>query len=145
MNEYHVLDVHDPDWLPRLRRGHVAFDPKGDQFVEVEWAWEPPDPGSCAGCIGLIMLHREYDGWHTGQHVHAWYVKPDGTGFDGSQVLLPVEGHVPEVEGPIAEPWKRHVERSMAHFRHHIEQLEAYVTELGNKINEFETDRQHRA
>jgi len=135
MKTYHVIDPPDQDWLTRLRRKHTAYDPKGNRFVRIEWAWEPPEPGGCAGRIGICPMWQEHDGWHIGEPEYGWYVKPDGTGFDGLHVLLPVEDNCPDESPPISDVWQRHVEGTLALHVQHIEDLEEEVRELIEQQN----------
>ena len=111
---YKVIDPPDPNWLTRLQRWYTVYDPKNDQFMRVAQEWEPPKPGSCFGRIGVCSVWQDKAGWHVGSPVHSWYAKADGTGFDGSQILLPCSGHCP------GEPI------SMVQFG----QIETYLAEL---------------
>ena len=77
----------------------------------------------------------ERGSWNIGDPEHGWYVKPDGTGFDGLHVLLPVEGNCPDETLAISDVWQRHVEGTLSYYRQHIEDLEEQVELLTDQLN----------
>jgi hypothetical protein len=101
-----ILQIPDPEWLTRLRRGHLAWDVKNERFVRVEFAYESPEPGSIAGRIGVDPVWEDDDGYWGGCGVESWFIKQDGTGLDGSQLLMPVERNCPDDPGPLSSVWQ---------------------------------------
>jgi len=125
-----VMEKPRGSWIERLRKGHIVYLPKEKCYGQIEWAYEPPEPGTIAGRIALRKLSEYFDAWYqenrwTIKEVQSWFIRPDGTGFDGSQLMLPTEGNLPEEALPIAEPWQRHIERSIGNILSRLEQLEA--------------------
>lgn len=72
-----LIDPPNDHWVENLTPGDLVYDPKECQFLEVSSSYVPPGPHKCAGEIGL--------------HEMVWYIKADGTGFDGSVLLVPTE------------------------------------------------------
>lgn len=124
-----VIDIPDDEWLTRLRHNHFVWADKERCFAKIIWAWEPPDPGCVAGRIGISFCWRDGDGWRIGP-CHSWYVKPDGKGFDGLPLLLPVKDNCPDEPREISEPWVRQMERTIARLTHRVEQLENNGTNI---------------
>lgn len=90
----------DDEWLVRVPSGNSVYLVKEDIFAEVEWVYEPPDPRSICGRIGLRFPGGRRDTWFVGQ---------SGQGIDGSQCLLPVVGHLPEEPPELPPQYVRHV------------------------------------
>ena len=124
-----VIEPPDNEWVTRLRHNHIVFAPKENKYYMVDFAYEPPDIGRyCTGRMGLIPLWFSEDGWgseNDGWRYHTWHIKPDGRGFDGSYILLPCEGHLPEEPPKMSEPWVRQIERRLAIMESKIDGLEA--------------------
>lgn len=118
-----VIDPPDDQWITRLRKGHFVYCVKQQCFAKVEWAWEPPEPGTISGRIAIRMCWRNDDHWGL-EHLQSWYIKSNGTGFDGKYLLHPIQDNCPEEEGEISEVWVRHVERSLSQLVARIDQLE---------------------
>lgn len=123
LDDLKVIDAPDDQWLTRLRHNHFVFAVKQKRFAKIEWAWEPPDPGCVSGRVGVKFCWRHGDDWGT-EHCQSWFIKPDGKGFDGLYLLLPVEGNCPDEPRDISEPWVRQMERTIAQLTHRVEQLE---------------------
>ena len=118
-----VLPIPDDRWLERLRRGHFVWLEKEWEFAKIAFAYEPPEPGCCAGSIGIQRLWRHDNDWGM-KDIQTWCVKIDGQGFDGSQLIFPVQDNCPDEPLPISEIWQRHVEKTLAQLMHRVEQLE---------------------
>lgn len=70
----------------------------------MEWPYEPPRPSSVCGRIGLIFGPRNRD---------TWILNANGKGIDGSQCLMPVEGHLPDTATPLPPEDLRHILRRL--------------------------------
>ncbi len=128
INELEVIDIPDDQWLTRLRTGHFVWNPKEFQFAKIEWAWEPPDPGCRSGHLGLLPVWRTNYEWGT-EHCERWFIFPDGSGFDGTQLLLPVRGNCPDDPTPISETWQRQTQRVLGQLLHRMESLETAIND----------------
>lgn len=129
LDSLQVINIPDGEWLTRLRRGHFVWLSKQEQFAKIEWAYEPPPPGMFAGEVGLEILWRTEDAWGR-QGSQIWFVKPDGTGFDGLPLLEPVKDNCPDEPLPISEPWQRQVERRLAILTHQVDQLASVMDQV---------------
>lgn len=130
-----IMDAPDDSWLTRLRRGHFVWMDKEFRYAKIDWAFEPPNPGCVAGRIGLSPVIVNSAGWSVGV-IQSWYIYPDGTGFDGDVLLLPVKENCPTEAVPISEPWQRHVERSLGQLTHKLDQLGTYINSLHDLIKD---------
>jgi hypothetical protein len=74
-----------PDWVTWLRRECKIYLVKHGRYAEVAYRWIPPKPGHVSGVLAIRDNHR----------INEWFMGVDGTGFDGSQLILPVKGHMP--------------------------------------------------
>ncbi len=98
------LDVYpDEEWLTRLRRGNLVFLVKENRYAEVEWPYSPPGPSHVCGEVGL----RE------GSWRDTWFIRPNGRGINGTQCLMPVEGHVPAESPPLPPGDIQHILRRL--------------------------------
>jgi hypothetical protein len=116
------IDPPDEPWVDRLRRGHVVYLPKEGVHARIEFAYEPPEPGCRLGFIGV----------HRAGHPYCdlpWFISPEGCGLDGTQIMLPTEGNLPDEPAPISGVWTRHVETVLAGLMHRLEQMEAWLME----------------
>lgn len=99
MPEHYLPSVAPPKtpWLHRLRRGSPIWLTKEGRSAEVCWPWIPPEPGHMIGTIA-IRVHG----------INEWYSDDFGMGLDGSQILQPCLGHLPEHgAGPIMDRDRR--------------------------------------
>ena len=91
--------------------------------------WIPPHPGSCAGAISV--------------NGHIWYVKADGTGFDGLSLIEPLPGEYYEPTRPIADEWKVSVERELSRHDANQEYLQRAIVGLLMRIEDLENRPMH--
>ena len=94
----------DEEWLTRLRRGNLVYLAKDRQYAQVEWAYEPPNPNSTCGRIGLQFRDGRRD---------TWFIRANGRGINETQCLLPVTGHVPVESPPLPPGDIRHILRRL--------------------------------
>lgn len=116
-----MLKNPDDTWLERLRRGHFVWMAKENKFAKVEWAYEPPEPGCTVGRIGIVPTWNDGENWGL-EHCQTWFIKVDGSGFDGNLLLRAVVGNCPDEAAPISDVWQRHVEKTLAYLIHKIDQ-----------------------
>lgn len=109
------LPPPETPWLDRLRRGNLVWLVKEGHSTEVTWSWEPPGPGYKTGSLGVSCSATP------------WYVDNHGRGINGSQILAPVEGHLPENPEPLPEPEVRHIHRQ-------LEDLERRLTAIEQRM-----------
>ena len=83
-----IIEAPKEAWVDRLRRNNYFYLVKENQFATVEWEYEGDFPKS--GRLGF----RRFDGgqWKN----ESWLININGTGMNGTQLFLPVEGHLPE-------------------------------------------------
>lgn len=122
-----VLPPPSDNWLHRLRRGHRVWLPKQACFAQIEWAWEPPEPGCVAGRIAL----RKINGDRLDSGCEIWFIYGNGRGFDGQLLMFPVDGHLPDDPPPLPEPWQRQVERTLDTLLDRVDKLEFLVSIVG--------------
>lgn len=88
MVELKKLPLPTEPWVDRLRPRHWIWLSKEQRFVQVAVPWRPPEPGTYTGQIGIY--------YHGGGHVQLWCMHRDGKGFDGKQLIEPVEDNLPD-------------------------------------------------
>lgn len=113
------------EWVPRLRRGNRVWLTKESEYADVEYPYEPPEPGHVCGKIGL---RRSTPGFAGGFQV--WFVGLEGQGIDSSQLMQPVEGHLLDAPEPLPEPEIRQLQR-------HAERLESRLKRLEDALYGF--------
>jgi hypothetical protein len=113
-------------WLGRLRVGHWVWLVKETRSAQVAFPWQPPEPGTIAGRIGIQIAPG---------HIQAWYVGENGRGFDDKPLLCPIEGNFPENPPPLPEPQLQQILRALARLVDHHNQLETRVSLLETKMN----------
>lgn len=99
------------NWVERLRPGHSVWLSKEQQEAVIDFAYEPPEPGFRCGRIGIC-------------HSGAWFVGLNGEGINGSLLLQPIEGHLPENPEPLPEPLIRQMQRAMERLDNRVRTLE---------------------
>jgi len=101
-------------WIERLRRGHRIWLVKENEEAAIEFAYEPPEPGHSCGRMGI---------WRQG-HVESWFVGLEGQGINGSQLMLPLEGNLPDAPEPLPEPLIRQMQRAIESLEDRVRRLE---------------------
>lgn len=123
-----VLPIPEDQWLPRLRACHRIWLVKEKEYAEVQWAYEPPNPGSMSGRLGIVRFHN------AGHYEQTWYTDGFGRGIDDSQLFAPVQGNLPDEVRPISEPWQRWVERRIDRLFTDMDQLKTAMNMLMQAI-----------
>lgn len=116
------------EWLHRLRRGHYIWLAKEGQYAQVQWPWEPPEPGYITGRLGL----RPIDGNYV-RGEQTWFVDGRGDGLDGLPLIHPTVGNLPENPAPLPPSELRRINETFDTLRRRIEVLErhlAYINPL---------------
>ena len=126
MIDLKIAPMPDYEWLSRLRPGHFAWDVKGERYVQVCFAYEPPDPGCNTGSIGLEPIWEDGGDWGS-EGLEKWHIKPDGCGFDGSQLLMPLEDNCPDEPAPLPDVWQRRVERDLDLMKEQLDNLHRQI------------------
>jgi hypothetical protein len=117
------------DWMDRLRRGHRVWLVKEEETARVEFAYEAPEPGHRTGCMGICRRDGQ---------LQSWFVGLNGEGIDGSQLILPLEGHLPEHPEPLPEPIVRQMLRTIHRLETRVRRLENMGAFLKPYIGEFD-------
>lgn len=121
-----------PNWMERLRKGHWVWLVKESQPAQVEFPYEPPEPGFISGRMGIrrfSVSENRYLG------IDSWHVGPNGEGIDGSQLMLPTIGNLPENPEPIPEPIVRQLQRTIARLEQRVRYLEGKMYFIfGDKV-----------
>jgi hypothetical protein len=127
-----VPEPPDPHWVERLRRNNYVWLPKNGCYAQIAFPYEPPDPGTISGRIGLQRVWGEMfqsGGWGL-HHIEEWFIFPDGRGFDGTQLMLPTEGNLDDDPPPLDHSSIRRIMRQVGYLQHRVEHLESEVAEL---------------
>lgn len=122
-----ILQATEEPWIERLRRNHRIWLVKQEQVAIVAFAWDPPEPGVVTG-TGRLALQPLVDN-HV-QPVQVWFVDLHGRGIDRRQIILPIDGNLPEAPTPIAEPVIRQLRRANAQLVRRVESVEKIVSGL---------------
>lgn len=118
-----VLSLPNFDWLYHLRKDHLVYLVKEKTFAQVEWTFDPPEPGRICGRIGLRF---------EGGRLDSWLIRSNGQGINCTQCLLPVEGNLS------AEPIKLEPE-DIRFLKREIEQLRKMQTQLAERMYLYDT------
>jgi hypothetical protein len=105
--------IYDPptNWVERLHPGHKVWLPEEQKEAEIDFAYEPAEPGYRVGRIGL----RKSGGW---------YVGLDGEGLNGQSLIQPLEGNLPDNPEPLPEPLVRQMQRAIERLDNRLRTLE---------------------
>jgi hypothetical protein len=122
--EYQIIKDPPDGWLARLRRNHWVWLVKEQQIAGVEFPYEPPEPGARIGRIGIRRFSMSENRW---LDIQSWYISLDGQGLDGSQLMLPLVGNLPENPEPLPDPIVRQFQRAMEDLTKRVETLEGVV------------------
>ena len=121
----------DDQWVTRLRNSHFVWLVIEKQYAQVEWAWEPPNPGTMHGRLGIKKVSQE-NGKREVEGSISRDVNPDGK-RGNLLILLPVEGNCPDDPPLISEPWQRYIERTLATLTLKVEDLEDQLCRRDNR------------
>ena len=131
-----LMEIPQGNWLERLRKGNRVWLPKENCEGCIYEPYQPPEPGERCGRITLnkvIMIVGTPGMRYT--PTETWYVYPNGKGFDGTQLIIPIVGQLPENPPPLNEPWQRKVERAIEILATEIDGLKAQIMVLENANN----------
>ena len=112
-----IIENPPSGWMERLRRNHEVWLVKEQERAYIEFPYEPPEPGTRCGRVGLRRAGQFFT-------LQSWFIGRDGEGINGSQLMLPVEGNLPENPEPLPEPFARQMQREIEHLRVRIEAVE---------------------
>ena len=84
-----VINAPPRDWVLSLRRHHWVFLLKENEPAEVELS-----PEFYAGDVTRLAIRRFTREENRFRDVQIWYVRCDGTGLDGSRLMLPYSDNV---------------------------------------------------
>lgn len=105
-----VMPRPDDNWLMRLAKGHWIYLCKEGTYAQVAMPYDPAEPGHVSGELAMRIAwgtpHTngpdENGTWTWGwKGLDIWHVMSDGTGFDGNQLILPVEGNLLDEPQPV--------------------------------------------
>lgn len=117
---FKVIENPPPSWITRLRRGHWIWLVKEQEFAQVEFAHEV-EPGFRTGRMGIRRFSLSENRYH---EIQSWYVGFNGEGIDGSLLMLPTEGNLPDNPDPLPEPEVRKMQRTIADLEARVRNLE---------------------
>lgn len=125
-----------PDrWMERLRKGNIVWLVKEQKEAQVVFPYEPPEPGYKTGTIGIRSGLLD-----------SWFSDIEGKGIDGSQILLPIEGNLPENPEPLPDVEVRHIHRALERITNRLDSMENRLASLESnnykdnvEFPEFET------
>ena len=120
-----ILPNQDELWVSRLRVDCRIWLCKEQRVATVAFVWEPPDPGHISGILGIQMSPG---------YIEKWFVKGDGSGLDGKQLILPIKGHLPDDPPPVPEPQMRHILLTLTKLVREVTALKQRVRQLENGI-----------
>lgn len=95
LNELKVINIPDIEWVARLKRDNFVWLPKEKIFAKIEFPWNQ-SMGLGSGSIALRKYWTNDNGEWGFKNLESWHVRPNGAGFDGKYIMLPVEGHCPD-------------------------------------------------
>ena len=109
------------NWMERLRKGHCVYLVKEQEMASVEFPYEPAEPGTRIGRIGIQRFGAYENRW---LDIQSWYVSSEGLGLDGLPLMQPLVGNLPDNPDPLPEPMVRRLQRAIEHLEHRVEMLE---------------------
>jgi hypothetical protein len=128
--------TNPPDnWLERLRTDHYVWLAKENRLGQIGFPYEPPEPGYLTGYIGVkTRTATQCDNGNWGYpdnldwgHIERWHISSNGRGIDGSQLLLPLEGNLPENPPELPTVESRHINQQLDRLNQRVRQLERIV------------------
>jgi hypothetical protein len=108
-----LIESPPSGWVERLRRGHRVWLVKENVEALIEFPYEPPEPGLFCGRMGIRFGLLD-----------SWFVGLNGQGIDGSQIILPLEGNLPDAPEPLPEPLIRQMQRAIGSLEDRVRRLE---------------------
>lgn len=88
---FETIDDPPNRWLTKLRQGNIVYCVKQSLLAVVEYPYESPPLNSYCGSICI----------NVNGSLQKWLIDFNGKGINGTQCLLPLEGHVPENPEPL--------------------------------------------
>lgn len=130
-----VAEKPDGPWMRRLQETHWVWLCKEEEYASVLFPWQPPGPGHVSGRLVLNKMERRGDEIYRGE-TQVWYIRVDGSGFDGKQLILPCEGHLPETFAEIVDGEAAELKMTINSLLERVRRLEIHVgmLELGNEL-----------
>jgi hypothetical protein len=132
-------EMPEGPWMRRLQKDSWIWLCKEQQYAKTVFPWQPPPPGRRWGELALSRIDEQYD------KIQIWYVGPRGEGFDGTQLILPCEGHLSETLAEIIDKKETDLFIILERIQnrldlHHIalSQMNAEMLFLLKKIEELE-------
>lgn len=118
--KHQVINNPPENWMECLRRDHWVWLVKEQQPASVEFPYEAPEPGYKTGRIGIrrFSINNEY------LDTQSCFININGEGINGSQLMLPTEGNLPDNPELLPEPIVRQVQRTLEHLDQRISILE---------------------
>lgn len=115
--------MSNTQWMQNVRPGDYLWLIKEQELAEAVTAWEPPEPGHCAGRITIILARPSSTAgmiWQISRQ-EQWFVKGRGEGLDGQLLMR----HI------LRPQWVRRFEWELAQLRNTTtEQLAAMQARL---------------
>ena len=113
----------DPCWVDRLRNGNQIHLVKENDTAFIQWEYQY-GANSKFGRLGLITYNKNNSTSIYGNvKYHTWTMTPDGKGFDGKQLILPIEGHLAKEPENLSIPELRAMDRRISRLEQHIRML----------------------
>lgn len=109
-----IIHNPGPNWVERLRSGNRVWLVKENQIADIDFPYDPPEPGYKTGRIGVKR-------WAI---AHSWFIDSNGCGIDGSLLMLPIEGELADNPAPLEETVIRQLRRVIEKLERRVEQLE---------------------
>jgi hypothetical protein len=125
------VDIPSGPWLDRLRPNNWVWLDKEQQPAQVLMSFEPIVDMLCDSRMGRIALLRlSQDGQMSS--VECWEVSYDGHGHDGSVLMRPCLGQLPEHPAPLPAPeWRR---LTLSNLRNREEIMAMHVRMLDDQL-----------
>lgn len=117
-------------WLFSVRKDDFVWLVKQQQLAQIEWEYQDD---ICMGRLGFYLIWKNNDSWRRGE-LQSWYVKPDGTGFDGSQLILPIKQCLNEKTKKVSRSWEKVLYDKLTLIEHKIEVLEKDLRKLEERV-----------
>tara|TARA_Y100000034_G_C6896119_1_gene413181 strand:+ start:2113 stop:2541 length:429 start_codon:yes stop_codon:yes gene_type:complete len=136
-----ATEVPAGTWMRRLQESHWIWLVKQEQYASVNFPWQPPGPGHISGRLCLTKFNAVGDTLYR-DNTEVWFVKGDGTGFDGTQLIMPCEGHLPETLADIVDEEAQRLIMTIDRLTRRVEALERQNA-VFQRVLEFPFHRQN--